>query len=203
MRRNLWVVIPVLTFMLVGVGLFLGLRHDPQNLPSNLLGRAAPRLNLPLYAAPGAVPGAAPGSPPATPAVSSAAGMSPAPVAGGKAAAPLVVNFFASWCVPCRAEAGTLLALRQKRDEAGLGLRIIGIVYKDTPANIARYLKDYGNPYDQILVDGDGQGGIEFGVYGIPETFLIDQGGVIRHRYAGVLSLAEDVPAILKKFGKN
>jgi cytochrome c biogenesis protein CcmG/thiol:disulfide interchange protein DsbE len=94
----------------------------------------------------------------------------------------VLVNFFASWCVPCRVEHPLLQRLA--RDE---GLAIYGIVYKDEPAAIRRWLDDLGNPYAAVAIDPASRTAIDFGVYGVPETYVIDGDGRIRFRFAGPL----------------
>ena len=94
---------------------------------------------------------------------------------------PLLVNFFASWCAPCRAEAPALEKLSEH-------IRIIGIAYKDRRAETTEFLELYGNPFNDIGMDQDGRAGIAWGVYGVPETFLIDSAGLIQWRHAGPLN---------------
>ena len=91
---------------------------------------------------------------------------------------PVLVNFMASWCIPCRAE---IPALDVLRDEVA----IIAVAYKDKDKDTAQFLKDYGNPYDAVWMDDDGQAGIRWGIYGVPETYLIDGKGRIVLRHAG------------------
>ena len=90
----------------------------------------------------------------------------------------IAVNFFASWCAPCRAEAPALEQLSQS-------LPIIGIAYKDKPEDTTRFLEQYGNPFRQIGMDNDGRAGLAWGLYGVPETYLIDRQGKIVLRHAG------------------
>ncbi len=108
-----------------------------------------------------------------------------------------VLNVWASWCVPCRAEAPALAALAARSDIA-----LYGLVYKDTPAKARAFLDETGNPYRRIDLDADGRAGIEWGITGVPETFVIDGKGIVRLRYAGPLvgsALSEIVmPAIEK-----
>ena len=109
--------------------------------------------------------------------------------AGGFATADLgkgeiaLVNIFASWCGPCRVEHPLLMALA-----AAGTVPLYGINYKDTPDDAARWLGRLGNPYTLMGADRDGRTGIEWGVYGVPETFVVDGSGRIRHRHVGVLS---------------
>ncbi len=97
---------------------------------------------------------------------------------------PMLVNFFASWCVPCLEEAGVLAAI------AGTGLPIWGITYKDNVDDTRRFLVQNGNPYSRVAVDLPGRVAIDWGVYGVPETYFIDAGGIVRWRYAGPLTPA-------------
>ena len=90
----------------------------------------------------------------------------------------IAVNFFASWCAPCRAEAPALEALRKV-------LPIVGIAYKDKPEDTKAFLQQYGNPFRQIGVDDDGRAGLAWGLYGVPETYLLDKAGRIILRHAG------------------
>lgn len=93
-----------------------------------------------------------------------------------------LVNFFASWCVPCRAEHPALRSL------AGSGITLVGINYKDKPENAQAFLAELGNPYAVVAADAEGSAGIDFGVYGVPESCLIDKNGVVRFRQPGALT---------------
>ncbi len=110
-----------------------------------------------------------------------------------------LVNVFASWCVPCRQEAPALDQLQRQ------GLRIVGIAYKDAPADTRRFLNQVGDPYQKVGVDQSGRTGIDFGVYGVPETYVIDGKGTIEAKIVGPLT--EDnikdqlMPAIAKAKG--
>lgn len=99
--------------------------------------------------------------------------------AGG---APKVMNVFASWCQPCWAEHAVIT------DLAAEGIPIIGWAYKDSPNGIKRFLAQLGNPYTQVVMDEVGRAAIDFGVYGAPETYVIDGNGIIRYRYVGALT---------------
>ena len=92
-----------------------------------------------------------------------------------------ILNFFASWCLPCKIEAPLL-------NKISLKIPIIGIAYKDKKEDMIKFLKNYGNPFDEIGVDELGSIAIEWGVYGVPETFLIDENGKIIYKYAGPIS---------------
>jgi cytochrome c biogenesis protein CcmG/thiol:disulfide interchange protein DsbE len=93
-----------------------------------------------------------------------------------------VVNVFASWCVPCRDEHPQLLALSRS------GVRLVGINYKDDPENARRFLGSLGNPYSAVGSDASGRTAVEWGVYGVPESFVVDSEGIIRFKQIGPIS---------------
>lgn len=154
MRR--WIALAPLVVLAALALLFVGssLRRDPHYVPDALVGKPLPADAL-------------------------------APLAGGapigmKVAAPpgSLVNFFASWCAPCREEHPVLLALRAQ------GVRIVGVAYKDKPENIQALLAQNGNPYAAVLADPQGHAGLDFGVSGVPETFLVGADGRIAAKVA-------------------
>ena len=106
------------------------------------------------------------------------------------------VNFYASWCAPCRVEAPII-------EELSKIIPIVGIAYKDKVLNTKKFLDNYGNPYNQIGLDASGKIAIEWGVYGVPETFLINTNGKIIYRHAGPLLYnvfkSEVLPLVRKK----
>jgi cytochrome c biogenesis protein CcmG, thiol:disulfide interchange protein DsbE len=163
MARKLAFVLPAALFAVLLVVFALGLRHDPQLLPSALINRPAPGFVLPgLY--------------------DPAHGLSRRDL-GGRVT---LVNFFASWCLPCREEQAALMALAHRSD-----VTLDGIAYKDKRADARRFLADFGNPYTRVAVDRDGATAINFGVYGVPETYVVDPTGHIRYRQVGPLSAAD------------
>ena len=95
----------------------------------------------------------------------------------------VLVNFFATWCKPCRDEHTYIKSFSNEK-----GLRIIGINYKDNPKKAIEWLKKLGNPYSSIAIDKKGEIAIDWGVYGIPETFIIDSKGIIKFRYVGPIT---------------
>jgi cytochrome c biogenesis protein CcmG, thiol:disulfide interchange protein DsbE len=111
-----------------------------------------------------------------------------------------VVNVFASWCIPCRDEHPVLEALKQQT-----GVRLFGMNQKDAPENAVSFLNELGNPYDAIGADANGRTSIDWGVYGVPETFIVDARGVIRFKHVGPLVMddlaSEIIPAIEKAKG--
>ncbi|MDE2150280.1 MAG: DsbE family thiol:disulfide interchange protein [Gammaproteobacteria bacterium] len=151
------------------VGLFaVGLHRDPSRVPSPLLDKPAPASTLPVLETSGQVV-----QPP---------DMKLSALRGQ----PLLVNFFASWCVACRDEHDFLLQLAREHS-----VRIVGIDYKDTDQAARRWLADNGDPYALVLADRLGDAGIDWGVYGVPETFVIDAAGVIRYKQIGPLTEAD------------
>lgn len=114
---------------------------------------------------------------------------------------PAVINFFASWCVPCRVEHPLLMRLAAENH-----LPLYGIAYKDKPDDSQKLLSTYGDPYRQVGVDRTGSVGLDFGVYGVPETYVIDSAGVIQRRFVGPLtaeSVDKDLLPLLKKLDRS
>ena len=160
--------VPLLVFAAIaGLFSFALLRPgDPSKIPSALIGRQAPRLELApvdgLIAAGKPVPGIVPAS-----------------FGDGGA---VLVNFWASWCLPCVDEHPLLVTLKQRT-----GVTILGVNHKDQAANARRFLARYGNPFAAVGSD-DGRAAIEWGVYGMPETFVVDGQGKIVYKHVGPLS---------------
>ncbi len=92
-----------------------------------------------------------------------------------------IVNFFASWCVPCRVEHEALGSIGEKHI-------VIGVAYKDSESNIKNFISELGNPYNAIVLDNDGTAGIELGLYGVPETYFIGKDGKIKYRHVGPIT---------------
>jgi cytochrome c biogenesis protein CcmG/thiol:disulfide interchange protein DsbE len=161
--RYRWLyLLPVAVFALIAAGFYAGLGRDPDLLPSPLIDEPAPQFALPPL--PGSVKGLA---------------------AGDLPGQVTLVNFFASWCQPCRAEHPALNALALTKR-----LPIYGIDYKDKGDAATAWLAELGDPYARVGAD-DGQVGIEWGVYGVPETFLVDKAGRIRYKHVGPLTQAD------------
>lgn len=174
--------LPLLVFAAMAAVFAFSLRTgDPSRLPSALIGKDAPRLTL------AALDGLTRDGQPI-------AGLTPADLADGQ---PVVVNFWASWCAPCVAEHPVLVDLVRQT-----GVRLVGINHKDAAANARRFLGRYGNPFALVGIDGDGRAAIEWGVYGMPETFVVDGRGRIVHKHVGPIEpahLARDIiPAIAR-----
>jgi len=109
---------------------------------------------------------------------------------------PVLVNFWASWCTPCLQEHPLLMELARS------GVTIVGINYKDEPEAARQWLARHGNPFARIAQDRDGRVGLDWGVYGVPETFVLDEAQVIRHKHIGPLTRQawqQDIAVLLKK----
>jgi len=150
---------------LFAVQLFSG---DPSKLPSALIGRPAPAFSLPPLEG-----------------LAGVAGFSDANLRDGHVS---VINVFASWCVPCRAEAPTLMSLAQDEALKAQGVKLYGLSYKDEAANAVRFLKQEGNPFEAVGADTAGRTAIDFGVYGVPETFVVRGDGVVAYKLVGPLT---------------
>jgi cytochrome c biogenesis protein CcmG/thiol:disulfide interchange protein DsbE len=175
--RRLLFLLPLALFVVLAGYFGLGLFRDPALLPSALIDRPAPDF---------ALPGLADGS-----------GLAKADLAGGV----VLVNFFASWCAPCREEHPLLMRLAAEGRVA-----LYGIDYKDKPEDAARLLAQLGDPYRRIGVDRSGRTFIDFGAYGVPETYVLDKEGRIRFRQVGPIS-ADDydhkILPLLKQLGAS
>ena len=157
--NRLWTLIPLMVLVaLIGLFAVFSLRRSPEVRPDALVGRALPQIVLPTLVGGEAVP------------LRSA-------VEG-----PTLVNVFASWCTPCEVEHPELVKL------SGSGVRVVGVAYKDEPTKTAAFLARLGDPFAAVLVDRDGRAGIELGVTGVPETYLVGADGVVRAKHAGPLT---------------
>lgn len=149
--------------VLVALGALFGLyalNRNPQVQPEAMVGKQLPNVTLPTLAQ-----------------------GQPVPLREAAAEGPMLVNFFASWCAPCIREHPLLMALKQQT-----GLRIYGVNYKDPSPGGRRFIGRYGNPYAAVGVDADGRAAIEWGVYGMPETFIIDGEGRIVWKHVGPIT---------------
>ncbi|HOX66713.1 MAG TPA: DsbE family thiol:disulfide interchange protein [Burkholderiaceae bacterium] len=152
--------VPLCAFILLGALLGAGLRLKPREIPSPLIGKAAPAFSLPLLS-------------------ESQRALASADLKGKV----WLLNVWASWCTPCREEHPFLVALAREQI-----VPIYGLNYKDDPRAAQEWIQRLGNPYAESVLDRDGKVGIDYGVYGVPETFVIDRSGVIRFKHVGPLT---------------
>jgi cytochrome c biogenesis protein CcmG/thiol:disulfide interchange protein DsbE len=166
-RTRLTVAVPLVLFLGVAALFFIRLgAGDPSRIPSALIGRPAPATNLP------AVAGLQRDGQPVP-------GVASADFSG----AVTVLNVWASWCIPCHDEAPLLMRLAEDRR-----IRVIGLNYKDQPDNARRFLGRYGNPFVASGADISGRAAIEWGVYGVPETFIVGRDGKIAYKVVGPIT---------------
>jgi len=167
-RRRLFVLVPLVLFLALAALFFFRLGSgDPSRIPSALIGRPAPETNL------AAVPGllARDGTP------------LPGIAASDFKDAVTLVNVWASWCVPCHDEAPLLNMLSEDRR-----IRVVGINYKDQADNARRFLGRHGNPFVAAGTDQNGRASMEWGVYGVPETFIVGRDGRIAYKLVGPIT---------------
>jgi cytochrome c biogenesis protein CcmG/thiol:disulfide interchange protein DsbE len=160
-------IIPLVIFIVMAVFLAVGLNLNPRDIPSPLIDKPAPAFSAPKLNAPSEI-------------------LSQTDLKGKV----WLFNVWASWCVSCRSEHPILNQLAQQKAAV-----IVGLNYKDEPDAAKNWLTQLGNPYDVSIMDQDGRIGIDWGVYGVPETFVIDKKGVIRYKHTGPVT-SQDVQAI-------
>lgn len=149
--------LPLLLFIVLAIFLAIGLRLNPKEIPSPLIDKPAPAFALSILASPEKI-------------------LKPSDLQGKV----WLLNVWASWCISCREEHPLLLQL------AKLNLvTIVGLNYKDEAQPASIWLQKLGNPYNVSIMDSDGRTGIDYGVYGVPETFVIDKRGMIRYKHTG------------------
>jgi len=170
--------LPLLAFIILAVFLAIGLTKDPRKLPSPFIGKVAPSFVLPLLHKLDET-------------------FSPESMLGKV----WLLNVWASWCVSCRAEHPVLNNLVQNNK-----VNLIGLNYKDEIADARRWLTRYGDPYQLSVSDLEGLAGIEWGVYGVPETFVIDKQGIVRLKHTGPLTnkdVLDKIIPLLKQLEKE
>ena len=169
-----WYLVPLAIFIAMLGFLGVGLKLDPREVPSPLIDKPAPVFRLQTLASPSRL-------------------MSPADMRGQV----WLLNVWASWCGGCREEHPVLVELAKTR-----AVPIYGLDYQDQPDDARRWLANFGNPYAAVVADPDGRTGIEYGVYGVPETFVIDKAGVIRYKQIGPITpkaLQETILPLVRK----
>jgi cytochrome c biogenesis protein CcmG/thiol:disulfide interchange protein DsbE len=170
--RRLLVALPLVGALALGLLFYFGLEKDnPQELRSALLGKPAPAFDLP-------------GLDPAQ------ANLTQADLKTGK---PVLINMFASWCAPCRVEHPFLIELVEQH-----GVTLYGIAYKDDPRATQRFLDELGNPFAKIGLDRSGRTGIDWGVAGVPETFVVDGSGTVIFRQWGPITTRDQQQRLLR-----
>ena len=174
--KSLRFLIPLALFGALAWFLYAGLSLNPREVPSPLIGKPAPAFALPRLDDP-------------------AQTVKREDLLGKV----WVMNVWASWCAPCREEHPLVVAFARERK-----VPVIGLNYKDRPGDARTWLERLGNPYAATLIDFDGKVGIDFGVYGVPETFVIDAQGVVRFKHVGVLTrqvISQKIEPLLKELG--
>ena len=177
-RPRMWVaLVPLAAFAAIAALFFFRLgAGDPSKLPSALIGKPAPDIALPALETLAGPDGPVPG-------------LDPAAFKG----AVTVVNVWASWCIHCHETAPLFMKVAQDKR-----IRVVGVNYKDQPEKALNFLKRYGNPFAAVGVDGNGRAGIEWGVYGVPETFIVGRDGVIAYKLVGPLT-PDNIDTVLRK----
>jgi cytochrome c biogenesis protein CcmG/thiol:disulfide interchange protein DsbE len=169
--------IPLAIFILIVGLLAYGLGLDPKKVPSPLIGKPAPAFSLARLDAP-------------------AQSVTQKDLLGQV----WVLNVWASWCVSCRAEHEVITALSKQKLAT-----VIGLNYKDVPADARKWLEQFGDPYTTSIMDVEGRVGIDWGVYGVPETFIIDKDGLIKYKHIGPVTMesleAELLPLLRELIG--
>ena len=174
-RRGALAALPLIAFAALAALLFVRLyAGDASRIPSALIGQSAPALDLP--------------------GLDGAPGLADADLRQGHVT---LVNVFASWCAPCHAEHEFLMALAADPVLKAKGVEIVGVAQKDAPENVKRFLGFKGDPYAKIGLDRDGRAGIDWGVYGVPETFIVKGDGAIAFKLVGPID-AEALENVVK-----
>jgi len=177
MNRIGWRIIPILFFLLLSVLLWRGLSLDPHTLPSVQVGKILPAFALPELIHPEKI---------------FKSNQIPQQV--------VLLNVWASWCAACVDEQVFMMELSRK------GVPVYGLNYKDNADDAIKWLEQWGNPYKVIVQDSQGKTAIDLGVYGAPETFIIDKKGLIRYRHAGIMSQkvwADEMAPLMKQLDNN
>jgi cytochrome c biogenesis protein CcmG, thiol:disulfide interchange protein DsbE len=171
--------LPFAAFLVLALLLWAGVRmnsgKDTSAIPSPFIGKPVPAFRLPVLGEPTRM-------------------LTDRDLRGR----PYLLNVWGSWCVNCREEHAQLTALSQR------GVRVVGYNYKDAPQDAQRWLAEFGNPYEPVLADEEGRVALDFGIYGAPESFLVDAQGVIRWKLVGPITpdvLAAEVEPRLKAIG--
>ena len=184
-RRTIYLV-PLAVFLALAVYFAVGLTKDPQIIPSALIDKPVPEFTLPPIEDGQGEPGGGYGK-----------GFSSADLKGNGIS---IVNIFASWCFPCRTEHPFITRLAEMKVA-----RVYGLNYKDDPKKALKWLRELGDPYFAIGADRKGRVSIDWGVYGVPETFIVDNAGRIRYKHVGPLNaqvLESIILPTIRKLGR-
>ncbi len=160
--------VPLALFFVMAIFLGIGLKLNPRDIPSPLINKPAPEFSLPVLS-------------------ESEQSLTKQQMMGKV----WLFNVWASWCVSCRAEHPVFNELAAMNV-----VSIIGLNYKDEPKDAMRWLAQLGNPYEASIIDREGRTGIDYGVYGVPETFVIDKKGIVRYKHTGPITM-NDVNTVL------
>ena len=176
-RRPLVALVPAVGFVALCALFYLRLgAGDASRIPSPLVGKPVPAFALPPVTGLAAIPG-----------------LADADLRQGQVT---LVNVFASWCQPCHIEHPVLQGIADNKELAALGVRLTGIAYRDDAAKTTAFLAKEGNPYGAVGADSDGRAGIDWGVYGVPETFVVRGDGIIAYKFVGPMT-AEDMRNVI------
>jgi cytochrome c biogenesis protein CcmG/thiol:disulfide interchange protein DsbE len=179
MSNRMVYLVPLSVFLVMAVYFAVGLTKDSTVLPSALIDKPVPEFSLPpIEGGPGK-------------------GFSSADLRAGRVS---VINVFASWCGPCRTEHPFITRLATLKVA-----KVYGLNFKDNPKSALRWLREFGDPYAAHGVDNDGRVSIDWGVYGIPETFIIDNSGTIRYKHVGPINgdiLEDEILPVIKKLSR-
>ena len=156
-----WYAVPLVVFAGLAAALAFGLGRDPGHVPSALIGGPAPDTSLPHVE-----------------------GYGPSFSAADFKGNVTLVNVFASWCASCLEEHPLLMEIASSGD-----VRVFGLAYKDDPAHSAAWLRRHGNPYAATVSDADGRAGLEWGVRGVPETFVVNADGIVTYKHVGPITI--------------
>lgn len=158
-KQRLFLFIPIAIFGLLAALFWRGLSLDPNEMPSALLNKPIPKFSLPR--------------------LENLSESRDESIFKGQVS---LLNVWATWCVTCRVEHEFLNTLKSQ------GIHIIGVDYKDNTEDAQRWIAQLGNPYDDIVVDEEGRFGLDLGVFGAPETYVVDKNGIIRYKHIGDLN---------------
>jgi cytochrome c biogenesis protein CcmG, thiol:disulfide interchange protein DsbE len=174
-RRRLFALLPLVVVLILGALFFFRLfAGDASRIPSALIGKSAPPIDL-------AGLGDAPG-------------LTDADLRKGHVS---IINVFGSWCLPCHAEHDTLMALAADKTLAAKGVALYGVAQRDEPENLRRFLGAKGDPYAKVGLDQNGRVSIDWGVYGVPETFIVKGDGTIAYKFIGPMD-AQSLASVVR-----